>query len=93
MNESSIAQEERFCAYEWHKDFFFSASVILVVVMTFILAIPWQLFQSLCPYFTAQSPRCAMLQQQQQQQQPFAMQQQSPAYSSCMAGAPSTYPP
>jgi hypothetical protein len=49
----------------------FGASIITVIIVQ-VTAIssgltPWQLFQSLCPYFSNQSPQCAMLQQQQQQ--------------------------
>jgi len=53
--------------------------LMAVSVMT-----PWQLFQSLCPYVSAQSSQClgtGTQQQQpftQQQQQPFTQQQQQP---------------
>jgi hypothetical protein len=52
-------------------------ALIAVSVLT-----PWQLFQSLCPYVSAQSSQClgtGTQQQQQpftQQQQPFTQQQQ-----------------
>jgi hypothetical protein len=52
-------------------------TLIAVSVLT-----PWQLFQSLCPYVSAQSSQClgtGTQQQpftQQQQQQPFTQQQQ-----------------
>jgi hypothetical protein len=39
---------------------------------------PWQLFQSLCPYVSAQSSQCHGIGTQQQQQQPFTQQQQQP---------------
>jgi hypothetical protein len=54
-------------------------TLIAVSVLT-----PWQLFQSLCPYVSAQSSQClgtGTQQQQpftQQQQQPFTQQQQQP---------------
>jgi hypothetical protein len=38
---------------------------------------PWQLFQSLCPYVSAQSSQCHGI-GTQQQQQPFTQQQQQP---------------
>jgi hypothetical protein len=64
-------------------------SLLFIGVMAFIAAsamTPWQLFQSLCPYFSSQSPECALLQQQQPllqqplQQQPLQQQplQQQP---------------
>ena len=39
---------------------------------------PWQLFQHMCPYLSAQSPQCAMVNNQQlpQPQQPYPQQQQ-----------------
>jgi hypothetical protein len=52
-------------------------ALVAVSVLT-----PWQLFQSLCPYVSAQSSQClgtGTQQQQQpftQQQQPFTQQQQ-----------------
>ena len=54
-------------------------ALVAVSVLT-----PWQLFQSLCPYVSAQSSQClgtGTQQQQpftQQQQQPFTQQQQQP---------------
>jgi hypothetical protein len=55
-------------------------ALVAVSVLT-----PWQLFQSLCPYVSAQSSQClgTGIQQQQQpftqqQQQPFTQQQQQP---------------
>ncbi|MGB7955404.1 MAG: hypothetical protein WCF23_15605 [Candidatus Nitrosopolaris sp.] len=46
-------------------------TLIAVSVLT-----PWQLFQSLCPYVSAQSSQCLGTGTQQQQQQPFTQQQQ-----------------
>jgi hypothetical protein len=65
---------------------FILANMILAIIITLVwipFLTPWQLFQQLCPYLSAQSPQCAMLQQQlqqQQQQQPFLSQpyQQQP---------------
>jgi hypothetical protein len=57
-------------------------ALIAVSVLT-----PWQLFQSLCPYVSAQSSQClgtGTQQQpfsQQQQQQPFSQQQQQQPFS------------
>jgi hypothetical protein len=71
----------------------FISACIILVIMTLIAVpflSPWQLFRSLCPYFSPQSPQCAMLQQQLQQQQPYATQQQPPVSSSAIGGAPST---
>jgi hypothetical protein len=48
-------------------------ALIAVSVLT-----PWQLFQSLCPYVSAQSSQCLGTGTQQQQQQPFTQQQQQP---------------
>lgn len=44
---------------------------------------PWQMFQYMCPYLSAQSPQCAMIYhqqipQQQQQQQTYLPQPQQP---------------
>jgi hypothetical protein len=48
------------------------ASPFLFATVIALMAIPalspWQLFQSMCPYFSAQSPQCAMLLRQQQLQ-------------------------
>lgn len=77
---------------------FISANVILVIIITLIGApflTPWQLFQQLCPYLSAQSSQCAMLQQQlsqqQQQQQPFLsqpyQQPQQPQQQLCSDGS------
>jgi hypothetical protein len=57
-------------------------TITIMASMSVQAMTPWQLFQSLCPYFSAQSPQCAMLQQQLQQQQ-----------ASPTAGVPSTSPP
>jgi hypothetical protein len=61
------------------------ASPFLFTTVIALMAIPalspWQLFQSMCPYFSAQSPQCAMLLRQQQlqtQQQLPSQQQQLP---------------
>jgi hypothetical protein len=51
--------------------------LVIVVVAVSSGLTPWQLFQSLCPYFSLQSPQCAIL---QQQLQPF-LQQQVPSTS------------
>ena len=57
---------------------------IIMGLMAVSVMTPWQLFQSLCPYVSAQSSQClgtGTQQQQpftQQQQQPFTQQQQQP---------------
>jgi hypothetical protein len=49
----------------------FAASIMTVLIVQLAVTssglTPWQLFRSLCPYFSNQSPQCAI----QQQQQPF----------------------
>ena len=59
----------------------FAASIITVLIVQVAITssglTPWQLFRSLCPYFSNQSPQCAI----QQQQQPFPS-----------TTAPSTFP-
>ena len=49
----------------------FAASIMTVLIVQVAVTssglTPWQLFRSLCPYFSNQSPQCAI----QQQQQPF----------------------
>jgi hypothetical protein len=68
---------------------FIAANMILAIIITLVGApflTPWQLFQQLCPYFSAQSPQCAML----QQQQPFLSQpypQQQPQQQICPDGS------
>ena len=59
----------------------FAASIMTVLIVQVAVTssglTPWQLFRSLCPYFSNQSPQCAI----QQQQQPFPS-----------TTAPSTFP-
>jgi hypothetical protein len=79
---------------------FISANAILGLMTLMVIAAPfltpWQLFQQLCPYFGAQSPQCAMIQQQLQQQQlqqgqPFLsqpyQQPQQPQQQLCSDGS------
>jgi hypothetical protein len=60
---------------------------IIMGLMTVSAMTPWQLFQSLCPYVSAQSSQClgtGTQQQpftQQQQQQPFTQQQQQQPFT------------
>ena len=64
----------------------FAASIITVLIVQVAITssglTPWQLFRSLCPYFSNQSPQCAI----QQQQQPF------PSTTAPSTTVPSTFP-
>jgi hypothetical protein len=58
----------------------FSSSIIITliaIVIPSLILTPWQLFQSICPYLSMQSPQCQAF-TQQQQQQPFLPQSPLP---------------